>query len=396
MRTSLLAGLLFASVVHADLQLQVVEARPPDRPIWGTNIATFAIHNSGASPRDVTLDWYAKSAATNRGFGYDDKFTIPAGATQTLRETFIVPAFPGEVTLRLRVRDVAANVTIWEQNTMHEFPFANSVAGQLELPERIAELIKVSKRVYPALRMAQRGRLVVYYLDGDEYVQGHLDAIADERARIYKELAAKINRAFDQEIALYLFPDAESKLAYTGHRGDGWAVGRILVEIFNAKKRIDPYHEMTHIVAGSIGNPPAMLNEGLAAWMQDGHRWDGVGVDSWVKAFAARGALWPMEKLFSFTEIGSDATRAPIAYPQAASISGYLIERLGWEKFLAAYRVLQNQSDSAAFEKAFGVGLAEFEKDWLKQIQAPEIVLAPEAKVSEVLAKYREQPTKPR
>jgi hypothetical protein len=115
-----------------------------------------------------------------------------------------------------------------------------------------------------------------------------------------------------------------------------------------------------------------------------------------VKAFAARGALWPMEKLFSFTEIGSDATRAPIAYPQAASISGYLIERLGWEKFLAAYRVLQNQSDSAAFEKAFGVGLAEFEKDWLKQIQAPEIVLAPEAKVSEVLAKYREQPTKPR
>jgi hypothetical protein len=330
----------------------------------------------GSAALDVTLGYQSRSLETGRGWGSDRQIaTVAAGATKTVPLDFNVPAFPGPCTLRLFVRENATKATIWERTTRMEFPFANRQIGPL----------KSDGHEYPALRMEQHGRLVIYYLDGDAWIAGRIDSIATERWRIYQELAARINPKFDSEIALYLFPDADSKLAYTMHRGMGWATGRILVEIFNQRERIDPYHEVTHIIAGSIGNPPAMLNEGLAAWSQEGHRWDGIAVDSWAKAFAARGVLWPIEKLFGFSEIGTAASRAGIAYPQSASIVGYLVNRFGWEKFLAAYRELKRQSDDAAFTAAFGIGLADVEKDWLKKLAAPEIDPAPQDKVDAVL-----------
>ena len=67
---------------------------------------------------------------------------------------------------------------------------------------------------------------------------------------------------------------------------------------------------------------------------------DGYHADAWAMAFHARGLLWPLPGLFGFSEIGSDESRAPIAYPQAASVCHYLISRYGFEKFLEVYRTL--------------------------------------------------------
>jgi len=382
----LFAGLVFARVALADSQLQVTEAHLPESPVWGTNTATITLQNSGSSARAVSTSWQTRNESAGKGWGFDqDVVSIPAGETRTLPVEFIVPAFPGKVSCRIRIRGAADKAVIWERSTDYEFPFANTRHGKLTVPVRLQQAVGLLRREYPALRLAQRGRMVIYYLEGDAWVEGRIDAIAEERARIYRELTARINPAFDREIAIYLFPEADSKYAYTMHRGMGWASGRILVEIFNERERIDPYHEVTHIIAGSIGNPPAMLNEGLAAWSQEGHRWDGIVADSWAKAFAAHGALWPVEKLFSFTEIGTEASRASIAYPQSASLVGYLVDRFGWDKFLEAYRTLRQHSDGAAFLKAFGVSLDDVERNWLKRLSAPEIEPAPEAKVQAIV-----------
>src|SRR5690349_11873802 len=96
MKTLILGGLLFAQGVHADQQLQVTEAHLPTALAWGSNAATIAIRNSGAAPREVAISWGSRCTAVPRGWGYDDKVVIPAGATTTLSPEFVIPAFPGK------------------------------------------------------------------------------------------------------------------------------------------------------------------------------------------------------------------------------------------------------------------------------------------------------------
>jgi hypothetical protein len=393
MKALLLAGLLFANRAHADQKLQVLEVRQPESPAWGTNSAAITIRNSDDRPRDVLINWQSTSAMLGRNWASDSTKTIPARETLQFTSEYIIPAFPGKVTFRFRIRDATGEAVLWERNMEYEFPFANIRANPLRLPARLQDALKLPKADYPRLKMEARGRIVIYFLEGDAYVGGRIEAIAKERDRIYHEMSEKINPRFESQIAIYLFPDADSKFAYTLHRGLGMANGCVLAEIYTEKERIDPYHEVTHIIAGSIGDPPALFNEGLAAWSQEGHRWDGIHVDSWAKGFAARAMLWPMEKIFAFHEFGSDASRALIAYPQGASIVNFLIDRYGFEKFLMAYRSLKNSADAEAnamnFAAIFGASVGEVEKAWLARLADPTIQTAPEASVTKVQAKYR-------
>jgi hypothetical protein len=393
MKALLFAGLLFANTAHADRKLQVLEVRQPESPAWGTNSAAIAMRNSDDRPRDVLINWQSTSLMLGRNWAVDSVETIPASETRSFVSEYIIPAFPGKVTFWLRIRDAAGEAVLWERKTEYEFPFANSRANPLHYPARLQNAMKLPKAEYPPLRMAASGHIVIYFLEGDAYVHGRIEAIAKERERIYGELAERINPGFDGRIALYLFPDAGSKLAYTLHRGLGMANSRVLAEIYTEKERIDPYHEVTHIIAGSIGDPPALFNEGLAAWSQEGHRWDGIAADSWAKSFAARGTLWPMEKIFAFHEFGSEASRGLIAYPQGASIVNFLIGRYGFERFLTAYRNLKNSADpkdnAARFAAIFGANLEDVEKAWLASLADPAIQAAPEELVAKVQAQVR-------
>jgi hypothetical protein len=174
----------------------------------------------------------------------------------------------------------------------------------------------------------------------------------------------------------------------------GWATDNMLFEIFNEKEHVDPNHELVHIVAGSVGNPPALFNEGLAVYMQEGQAWDSVHVDSWTKAFAARHMLIPMDRLITFDEIGSEESKPDIAYPEAASIVKFLIERYGFEKFVQAYREMKSSPDAEqqnrkAFSKIFGSTPVEVERDWLAAIQQSTAVPAPTERVEAIAAKYK-------
>jgi hypothetical protein len=376
--------MLYMAAVLAVLQVQY-----PAGPAWGTNSVTITIRNDAAEPREIAISWQTSNKSVGRGWGLDSTVTVPPGES-TFTHGIIVPAFPGDVTHRLTLRDPAEQLVLWTGEKSWTFPFANDRTNPLEIPAKLREAIQLAHADYPALRVRRSGYLALYYLDGDSYVSSRAEGIFRERQSIYGDLSARLNPEFHEPVSIYLFPDADSKLAYTMHRGMGWAHGNLLVEIFNAKERIDPHHEMAHIVAGSIGNPPAMLDEGFAAWSQAGHVWDGHAVDAWAAGFAARGLLWPLARLFTFTEIGSDESRAPIAYPQSASVVNYLVATYGFEKFLAAYRTLkrgQDERNLAEFQRIFGRSIADVERDWLSSLKEAKPV--PAAMLDEIVAKYR-------
>ena len=66
-----------------------------------------------------------------------------------------------------------------------------------------------------------------------------------------------------------MFPDAKSKKEETGNPGDGWAFSNNIVEVYNEKTKLDPFHELAHIISGEVGNPPAMLDEGFAIYVSE-------------------------------------------------------------------------------------------------------------------------------
>jgi tetratricopeptide (TPR) repeat protein len=146
------------------------------------------------------------------------------------------------------------------------------------------------------------------------------------------------------------------------------------VEVYGPRRKIDPSHELVHLVAGNIGLPPVLLAEGLATSREksfdNGGKYQ-ADVEEWCRGFLREGALIPLSELMDYTSFGEDLTRPRIAYPEAACFTRYLIETRGWERFRRAYSALVNSPDAEdqgrnarLFEEVFGVSLRQAESEW--------------------------------
>jgi hypothetical protein len=377
-------------------KVQIVDVRLPQELSWGSNTAVIRARNDDNRPHEINLHFQTNSHSPSRGWGWDTKHTIELGKEEVIERDFILPPFPGKARIQVRGRDLTEDLLLCLNTYSVDFPAINEHTRALTLPAVLRNLLHANKSEYPPLRVAERGHFVFYYLAGDSYVESRLDEIAHTREQAYTELAGKINPAFHDQVLIYLFPDADSKRVYTGHTGMGMAEGTILAEIYNEKDRLDPYHELVHIIAGSVGDPPALFNEGLAVYFQVGHRWDDYTADAWAKAFAAHQMLFPLTKLITFTEIGTEESKPDIAYPQAASVVKYLIDTYGFEKTLVAYKELKQSSDDAdlkanaeKFGQIFGLAVDKIEKAWLTSLNSIAVEPIPETKIAEIAAKYQ-------
>lgn len=181
----------------------------------------------------------------------------------------------------------------------------------------------------------------------------------------------------------------EAKTIDTGHRGIGKASGTTVVEIFTESTQPDPYHELVHIVAGQIGKPPAIFSEGLTVYISellganalnqvldpDVLKATGGRIDESARYLYRNGKLWPIHRLFSLVEIGTEDSRPNVSYTQAASFVKYLWKTCGKAVFLEAYASLEAPCDVAAiernacrFERVFGLALGEAEAEWLSSL----------------------------
>jgi hypothetical protein len=331
----------------------------------------------------VTLN--AQANTRSGGWGWDTEHRLEPGETKSLERDFILKPFPGSYTVRVQVQDAEDRLLLKFATATGEFQAGNDRLASLRIPERLRELARAKREEYPRLRLLAGTNVFLYYLDGDAWLEQHAPKLLDERERYYQDIRARINASYEGKVTVLLFPDAESKQAWTGHTGMGWAVDEMLVEIRNAKESVDPAHELVHVIARSLGEPPALFSEGLAVYFQEGQRWNGYHVDAWCRAFASAGLLWPVVRLGSRSEIGPADTQPQVTYPQAGSIVKFLIDRVGLEKFLEGYRALgtgeakaSREAGLAAFQKHFAMDPSTLEREWRAELKASNAPPVPE------------------
>jgi hypothetical protein len=189
--------------------------------------------------------------------------------------------------------------------------------------------------------------------------------------------------SYDRKIRLVFYPDGEHKKQDIGHTGDGYAFANNIVEVYNEQTKLDPYHELTHILAGKLGSPPAMFNEGFAVYMSERLGADalkylgapGKTVDRTTQEYLRDGKLINLEELIKFTEIGSEESKWRISYPEAASFVKYLLETYGIEKFREAYQQTKSSDGANDVKKnveilmrIYGKPLSQIESEWKSKL----------------------------
>jgi hypothetical protein len=214
----------------------------------------------------------------------------------------------------------------------------------------------------------------------DSLASKELGSILKERELGFQKISATLGMTYSQPVRLFLFPDAASKRDVTGHTGDGLAYDNNIVEVYNEKTKLDPYHELTHIIAEQLGDPPAAFNEGLAVYMSESLGADalknlgspGKTVDEATVAARSQGKIIPLETLITFTDIGPEESNPQVSYPEAASLVKFLIKSYGLEKFRLAYSSLKNADDPKGveanrqtFKRIYGAFPQEIERAWL-------------------------------
>jgi hypothetical protein len=218
-----------------------------------------------------------------------------------------------------------------------------------------------------------RHYLIYYY--PDSLAERDIDRIADERDHGFDQVAMLLGVHYERKIPLFLFPDEDTKRKETGHQGAGMAGNGIIVEVYSQKIKLDPYHEMTHILASQLGYPAAMFNEGLAVYLSEELGADalhdlgspGLSCDQAVRKDRSEGAFIPLSQLLGFDNIGPEASQPSVSYPEACSMVHFLISNYGLDKFRAAYPRV-GHGDFKAFEAIYGISVADAERAWLASL----------------------------
>ncbi|MHC4628929.1 MAG: gluzincin family metallopeptidase, partial [Planctomycetota bacterium] len=233
-------------------------------------------------------------------------------------------------------------------------------------------------RLLPKMRKHAAEHFDIYCFKGST-AERDVDTIAEQRDRGFSEICRFLGKNSDLRIRMILFEDAATKYSHTGHQGAGWATGNMVVEIYNEKQKLDPYHETAHILMRAYGSPPASFNEGFATYISErlgSHALKAMNggespIYDRVRELDGKGALIELEELLTYTEIGSGKTNPPVAYPEAASFVKFLIETYGKSKFLKAYGTLRNSSDKSVQKQnvedlggIYGKSLDELKKEW--------------------------------
>ena len=233
-------------------------------------------------------------------------------------------------------------------------------------------------RLLPKMQKRATKHFDIYYFK-DSTAQREIDTIAQQKDRGFGEICQFLGKDSDVRIRMVLFEDAGTKFAHTGHQGAGWAFGNTIVEIYNDKQKLDPYHETAHILMRDQGSPPALFNEGFATYVSERLGSPALrqmgGEDSAiydrVRELNAKGELIELEELLTYTEIGSGASNPPVAYPEAASFVKFLIDAYGKGKFLKAYGTLRNSNDEStqqqnvnALGDIYGKPLSQLKAEW--------------------------------
>jgi len=209
-------------------------------------------------------------------------------------------------------------------------------------------------RILSAMQLRKSNHFDIYYKK-DTLAERDIDKIARQRDSGYEEIGKFLGITPDVRLSLIFFEDMETKRKETGHQGAGMARGTNIVEVYNNETQLDPYHETTHILASAIGHPPAIFNEGFATYMSErlGKNLGGGDASLYqkVRDLKSKGDWISLKDLIVYDDIGPEWSRPPVSYPEAGAFVKFLIDTYGKEKFLQAYKSLENSKDNSVIEE---------------------------------------------
>jgi RNA polymerase sigma factor (sigma-70 family) len=243
-------------------------------------------------------------------------------------------------------------------------------------------------RLLPTMQKRETEHLEIYYFPGST-AERQIEQIAQRREEGLAAICGFLQTQPKDRIRLVLFEDGQAKHKATGHMGDGWATGQMMVEVYNQHTQLNPFHETTHVVARSLGDPPALLVEGLAVYLSEDlgaqaleHLGGGQSkVEERCRQLLNQAEWIKLEELITCIEIGSKPSRPEVSYALAGGFVKFLIDRDGKDRFLKAYRTLTNSSDPSvqeenaqAMQRIYRRSVSDLEQEWkdLLRIQTPD------------------------
>ncbi len=214
--------------------------------------------------------------------------------------------------------------------------------------------------------------------------KGHLSAetrheILKERELAYREISYFFKMKVDLSMNIFLFESEQLKYKITGHKGLGWGFDNTIVEVFNDSIRLDPYHELVHVLGYAINQPPALIDEGTAVYLSQlyGDKafsrltgYPAKSINEILLMLNEKKELVKLPALLLYDEIGQKRNSF-LEYCQSASFVEYLITQFGEEKFLKLYRSLSNSNhggNEMMFELIYKKDIRELEIDWKTQV----------------------------
>ncbi len=249
---------------------------------------------------------------------------------------------------------------------------------------RILQWQNWEERLLATMEKLSTKHFDIYYFR-DSTAEKEIDQIAEQKEKGFQEVCRFLGKGSDVRIRMVLFEDGQTKHRETGHQGMGWAYGNTIVEVYNEKEKLDPYHETTHVLMRPFGNPPALFNEGFAVYMSErlgAHALKNLGgglatIHQRVRGLKEQSQWIDLVELVTYTEIGSRESRPPISYAEAASFVKLLIDKYGKDKFLRAYKALENSDDKGVHRRnrekladIYGKSLQQLEKQWQDTLAA--------------------------
>jgi hypothetical protein len=167
-------------------------------------------------------------------------------------------------------------------------------------------------RDFPELTRKSSENIDGYFLPGTVAAED-IDDILVFREKAVSQISAILNTTFNGRVRLFLYPDAKVKFLHTGHQGMGWAYGDFIAEIYNEDQRLDPVHELAHILTGQFGLLPAFLDEGFATYISEYFGEDalafvgnpGRSVDEVMAELVVAGRSLPIRDLIALENIGN-------------------------------------------------------------------------------------------
>jgi hypothetical protein len=203
-------------------------------------------------------------------------------------------------------------------------------------------------RLRRSLRDFQKMRnrsIAVYY---SPKLTGQLDLplVLKRCTAEFKHIAGAFSELKPRKPSVYVFANSEEIANLTKHKNRDFAVpkARLICILYDGFLGETVRHELTHLFACRWNeNPPVLLREGLAVYMQRS-MW-GLPVDIMVSRFLdERKAIVPF--LLDDKEFFA-APRVHANYALAGSFIGFLIRRYGWSSF----RELYTASKASTFEE---------------------------------------------